>query len=91
MPVITDKPKTIYVRDISPELAEVFYEIKSNLRLTSNDGVVKKVIELFPVQEKEIEQSKILIEEQRIKIRELEGLLSAFQSSLNNILTHNKS
>lgn len=90
MPVITDKPKTIYVRDISPELAEVFSEIKSNLNITSNDGVVKKLIEIFPSQEKEIEQSKITIRKQSIKIHELESILNNFQNSLNDLLTYNK-
>ena len=47
MPVINDKPETIYVRDISEEQAESFAEIKKRFGINSNSDVVKTLFVKF--------------------------------------------
>ena len=47
MPVINDKPETIYVRDISEEQAESFAEIKKRFGINSNSDVVKTLFIKF--------------------------------------------
>lgn len=58
MPIISDNPTTIYVRDISSFEGEAFTKIKKKFQMTSNNEVVKTLFTRFLKLEKEYDELK---------------------------------
>lgn len=83
MPVVSDNPTTIYVRDISE--AEAFLKIKKKFKLTSNNETVKTLFFRYLELEKERNELKFIVEELMSDVEKKNEQLSVL-SNLKKLL-----